>query len=939
MINKNIWDISMAIVKWSAIALLFLSQNALGQVPGFNWGDGFIGSGLAGVNGLDQDSLGNVVVFGQYSGQMDFDPGTGTVIRIGAGSSDIFVCKLDAMGNYARVCTFGSSGIDAARSGAVDRFGNIYVAGWFHNAIDFDPGPGLYTLNASTNGSAVIVKLSSSGNFIWAKQISGSSTTSFETIAVDRSGNVYASGQLYGTADLDPGVGTFTASSNGSSDAFVIKLDAAGDFVWAKQLGGPSTDIYRSVVLDTAGNLLLGGIFSGPVDMDPGIAIQSHTSQAPSAMFVQKLDAAGNLVWNAIAEGTGGSFIFRLTADARGDVYVVGKISGTVDLDPGLGVYNLSGGSTDGGVVYKLTKSGKFRWAGAIPSLTNWAQLYDVGWDRTGYIYIGGNIVGTCDIDPTPAVQTVTAAGNADVLIEKLDTAGTLIWARHLGASGDDRVMAITARNESGVIYGGIFAGTVDFNPGLGNTSLTAGSASNMFVTKWPTCNPTSASIALSGCGSVTANGQTYTTSGFYSQILANARGCDSTLSIQVAILQPSFATITQVACDSFSLNGFTYHSTGTHVQHSTNAMGCDSTLTLNLTLGSSTSDTLTQTACGSFTYHNQIYTNSGTYIHQLTSVLSCDSTVVLQLTINQPSTFSIIQSDCDSFALNGQIYIQTGTFVQHLLNVSGCDSMITLNLTINSSDTSLTQIVCDSFALNGQTYFSSGTYTQTRTNHLGCDSTIQLQLVVNGSTDTSLSRTACDSLELNGWIYTQSGTYLQTIPNAMGCDSSISLLLNIHPSPMANIAQQNDTLYAIPPNAIYQWIRCDSGYSPIPNANGAYFIPTMSGSYAVIIDTTLCPDTSACMPLTVTEILEISSIEITLFPNPNDGRFSIEIPQEVQTDINVTIVDGHGKIVWQSSLVGNSKSNLDLSELSNGVYRLHIFDESNYNYKTFVKQ
>jgi hypothetical protein len=191
-----------------------------------------------GVGGRpDRFSLRNVIVFGQFSGQIEFDPGSSTVPRVAAGGSDIFACKLDPMGNYTWVTTFGSSGNDAAYSKAVDRWGNIYIAGWFHNSIDFDPGPGVFTLKAGTNGSAVIVKLSSNGNLAGAKQIVGTSTTSFVDIAVDRFANVYASGQLCGTADLDPGSATFTATSNSSGDAFAIKLDAGGNFVWGKQVG------------------------------------------------------------------------------------------------------------------------------------------------------------------------------------------------------------------------------------------------------------------------------------------------------------------------------------------------------------------------------------------------------------------------------------------------------------------------------------------------------------------------------------------------------------------------------------------------------------------------------------------------------------------------------------------------------------------------------
>src|SRR5437867_570055 len=80
-------------------------------------------------------------------------------------------------------------------------------------------------------------------DFVWAKQLGGSFSDIGLSIAVDSSGNVYTTGIFQGTADFDPGPGTYNLTSASSTfDVFISKLDSAGNFVWARRLGGANVD-------------------------------------------------------------------------------------------------------------------------------------------------------------------------------------------------------------------------------------------------------------------------------------------------------------------------------------------------------------------------------------------------------------------------------------------------------------------------------------------------------------------------------------------------------------------------------------------------------------------------------------------------------------------------------------------------------------------------
>src|SRR5687768_1515879 len=74
--------------------------------------------------------------------------------------------------------------------------------------------------------------------FTWAKSIGGPIVDFANKVTTDASGNVLICGAFQsGGADFDPGPGTYTLASNGGNEIHVTKLDASGNFVWARSLG------------------------------------------------------------------------------------------------------------------------------------------------------------------------------------------------------------------------------------------------------------------------------------------------------------------------------------------------------------------------------------------------------------------------------------------------------------------------------------------------------------------------------------------------------------------------------------------------------------------------------------------------------------------------------------------------------------------------------
>lgn len=265
----------------------------------FVWAKQIGGSDIDRAVRLAMDGAGNVHVTGRFAGSVDFDPGPGTANLSGNGSEpDSFVLKLDGDGNYVWAVAMGGTDGERGVGIAVDNAGNLNATGWFRGTADFDPGQGVFNLTSSGEDDVYVVKLNSSGNFVWAKNFGGPFSEEGWGITVDQAGNVYTTGSFINTADFDPGPGTFTLTA-ADSNIFVSKLDSSGEFVWAQQMVSSSRGLGLDIAVDRKNNVYTTGYFSGDTDFDPGSG--SFVLSSPPAsgivlnenIFISKLTQSG----------------------------------------------------------------------------------------------------------------------------------------------------------------------------------------------------------------------------------------------------------------------------------------------------------------------------------------------------------------------------------------------------------------------------------------------------------------------------------------------------------------------------------------------------------------------------------------------------------------------------------------------------------------------
>ncbi|MDX5443024.1 MAG: SBBP repeat-containing protein, partial [Hymenobacteraceae bacterium] len=666
------------------LSLSLFSLSASAQL--FNWAKKMGGSSGDSGNSIAVDAWGNVYTTGTFQGTADFNPGPGTFNLTSSGNSDIFISKLDSAGNFIWARKMGGSLIDESYSIAVDDSGNVYTTGLFLGTSDFDPGTGTASLSAAGGTDIFISKLDSAGNFVWAKRIGSSADEHGRYIKTDTAGNIYLTGYFKGTVDFDPGAGIFNLTSAGDKDIFIAKLNAAGNFIWAKSMGGSLTDDGYAIAFDATGNILLSGFFQGTVDFDTGAAMFNVTASGSSDAFICKLTALGDFIWVKRFGGSGAVFITSMVLDAVGSIYTTGYLQGAADFDPGTGISNLASAGNNDIFISKLDTAGNFAWAKRMGGVANEAA-FSMALSSEGNLYTTGYFYGTVDFDPGAGTANLTSAGSDDIFISKLDTAGNFKWARRMGGNSTDRGFSMAIDASDNIYTTGFFYSTADFDPALTAFNLTSAGSGDAYVHKMAACINSYSTDVHTACSSYTwIDGVTYTASNnTATYTLPNAIGCDSIITLNLTITQPDSVTDTQTACDSFTwIDGNTYTSNNNSATFTlTNAAGCDSVVTLNLTIRNSSSGTDIQSACNAYTWidGNTYTTSNNTATFTLQNAAGCDSVVTLNLTIKQNTTGVDVQNACGRFTwIHGITYTASNNTATHTLtNAAGCDSVVTL--------------------------------------------------------------------------------------------------------------------------------------------------------------------------------------------------------------------------------------------------------------------
>ena len=273
------------------------------------------GSGIDVANSIQQTIDHGYIVAG-YSGSSASGDVTGTT----HGSNDFWVVKLDSVGTIVWNKLLGGAGSDQANSVRQTKDSGYIVAGFSTSSATGDVTG---TNHGASTNDYWIVKLDGAGNIVWNKLIGGA-------------GDEFANGiqqktdlcYIVGGHSTSSSNGDVITANHGSSDYWIVKLDAVGNIVWNKLLGGINADQANSIQ-QTAdlGYIIAGGSassFSGDV---------SSPNHGGSDYWMLKLDASGNIVWNKLLGGAGSEIAYFARQTFDGSYIVAGYSTSSMTGD------------------------------------------------------------------------------------------------------------------------------------------------------------------------------------------------------------------------------------------------------------------------------------------------------------------------------------------------------------------------------------------------------------------------------------------------------------------------------------------------------------------------------------------------------------------------------------------------------------------------------
>lgn len=314
-----------------------------------------------------------------------------------------------------------------------------------------------------------VVRAQNNPSLAWGYGFGAYYATESHAVAIDSTGNTYLLGSFIGTVDMDPSEASYlltsgTGGAGQSWDIFLLKLNPLGDFVWAKQIGGPSHDgaiappmsgglaVKGRMEIDAAGNIYLVCYVGAGCDVDPGEGIQLvglEPTAFPDYLAILKLDPEGNLIWHGVIHDHTAALNPKGTAlDKEGNLYVLGSYG-----DSGVNINPFSSGSpfllypnyiTDApysSYISKISPDGNLEWAGALPPKPYASQLlqnstrgdwFAVAAMSNNDVVATGYFHGTQQIRLPNDTVTMEAVGRADMYLARISKMGHLVWYRHL---------------------------------------------------------------------------------------------------------------------------------------------------------------------------------------------------------------------------------------------------------------------------------------------------------------------------------------------------------------------------------------------------------------------------------------------------------------------------------------------------------------------------
>jgi Beta-propeller repeat len=424
--------------------------------------------GSIGGQVLAIDSEDNLLVAGAFTGTIQI--GNNTLVS--AGKQDIAVAKLSAKtGVLTWVHQYGGAGDDSVSGIAVDGTNSVYVTGKYESpSIDFGGG----ALTSVGFRSGFVVKLGSNGAHAWSRALRSSGSAGDGAWGLGVAANsvgVSVTGYFTGSVDI----GSTTLTSAGQTDILAAKYTLAGDVSWAKAFGSTSYDFGYGTAIDSSGNVIVAGSFSGSASFPNG----TLDAGADRAVLLLKLAAADGraVVSRRYGSTTLRSEAFAVAVDPADNIIVGGGFWGTGDFG---GSTPLAATRQQDAFLAKYGPTGAHLWSKSYGGTGDGEAVAALSVNGGGEIAITGGFCGVLSFGGAmlSAASQCASTGDAnhgdDMFAARFAGAdGAHVLSTRAGGANHDTGTGIVLASDGRMFVSGTFQGFAEF----GGTTATAAAA------------------------------------------------------------------------------------------------------------------------------------------------------------------------------------------------------------------------------------------------------------------------------------------------------------------------------------------------------------------------------------------------------------------------------------------------------------------------------
>ncbi len=436
------------------------------------------------------NAQGDIISTGYFTSDIDLDPSASTANFTNNGSRDLYIQKLNSNGDFVWGKTIGSTGQDEGRDVVIDNADNIFILGTFENTVDFNTGGSNGVITSNGSRDVFLLKLNNTGDFVWVKNIGGIENDDCFSLVIDNNDNLYISGVFYQTVDFGLGSSPQPITSIGSSDAFVLKLNNNGDYIWVKAYGSTSQDYAGQIMVNNLGEVYVAGGFANIVEFEYGVSQTYLTSTGGFFgldSYLLKLDNLGNYVWvKHTCSSIGDVFVMDSKMDNDGNIYNIGSIEDVTDFDPSSNTENANTvSSTNQYFIQKLNSNGDLVWA----KLNGAVDASKMTITNSNNLLLVGSFSGTVDFDLGVNNFDLTPQNSTNgAFFQTINSNGEFVNAYYLDGFNNQAcyygIKDIKYDNNGDILVYGQFSGTIDLNvdPNQNNTYTSLGSNDIFFL-------------------------------------------------------------------------------------------------------------------------------------------------------------------------------------------------------------------------------------------------------------------------------------------------------------------------------------------------------------------------------------------------------------------------------------------------------------------------